>query len=153
MKGLRRFLKLSAAERSVFFRAIPLVAGVRLCLWVLPFRTLHERWALVLPRIASSGQRTRLTPERIVWLVAAASRFVPMAHCLTRAFAAQLLLARQGQLAKMHIGVRKQGASLDAHAWLEYEGVPLFESDAHLSGFTPFAPQIASPRNTAHPSK
>ena len=46
----------------------------------------------------------------------------------------------------MHIGVRKQGRSLDAHAWLEHEGRPLFEDDLHLNGFVPFAPAITTTR-------
>jgi hypothetical protein len=47
----------------------------------------------------------------------------------------------------MRIGVRKEGNSLNAHAWLECAGKPLFESDAHLNGFTPFATAITSPRS------
>jgi hypothetical protein len=71
--------------------------------------------------------------------VGVASRFIPGARCLARAMAAQLLLARAGHLADLRIGVRKDGNSLDAHAWLEFEGVPLFESDAHLKDFAPLA--------------
>jgi hypothetical protein len=36
----------------------------------------------------------------------------------------------------MQIGVRKDGDELDAHAWLEHEGLPLSESELHLSRFT-----------------
>lgn len=46
-----------------------------------------------------------------------------------------MLLARHGYSTQMHIGIRKDDGNLDAHAWLEYDGVPLMESDAHLNKF------------------
>ena len=147
MRRLRRFRNLTAAERSLLVRAFPLVAAVRLCLWVFPFRTLYRRWFSTLPQLARPGRQGGPSPERIVWLVAVASRCVPGAHCLPRAVTAQLLLAREGHLAEMRIGVRKQGDGLDAHAWLEYHGAPLWESDAQLNSFVPFDAAITSPRD------
>ncbi|MGI8704726.1 MAG: lasso peptide biosynthesis B2 protein [Sphingomicrobium sp.] len=145
VRRLPRFLNLPAAERSLLLRAIPLVAIVRLCLWAFPFRTLHRRWSSALPRLARPGYQGGPSPERIVWLVEVASRCVPGAHCLTRAVAAQLLLARAGHLAEIRIGVRKQGFDLDAHAWLDYEGTPLQEDIAQLDSFVTFESAIASP--------
>ena len=147
MRRLPRFLNLAAAEQRLLLRAVPLVAAVRLCLWFFPFRTLYRRWSSALPRLARPGRRGGPSPERIVWLVAVASRCVPGAHCLARAVAAQLLLARAGHLAEMRIGVRKQGDGLDAHAWLEYHGAPLRESDAQIESFVPFDAAITSPRD------
>jgi hypothetical protein len=139
MKHVRTFLKLTTAERGVLISAFALLAAVRLCLCIIPFRTLHRSWTSVPQRVARHSEGASLPPERIVWLVGVASRFIPGARCLARAMAAQLLLARAGHLADMRIGVRKDGNSLDAHAWLEYEGIPLFESDAHINGFAPLA--------------
>ncbi len=148
-----RLLQLTVVERGVLLQAITLVAVVRFSLWVFPFRTLHRSWSLILPGLARAGQRHIIPPKRIVWLVAVASRCVPGAHCLPRAVAAQLLLARAGHLAEMHIGVRKLGDSLDAHVWLEYDGVPLSENEVHLRRFTPFAPVIPPTRNTVRTSR
>jgi len=142
-----RLWRLAPAERRVFLRAVPLVAAVRLCLWIVPFGTLHKNWSSILARLARPTVRGGIRPERIVWLVAQASRCVPGSHCLPRALVAQLLLARSGYLAELQIGVRKAGDSLDAHAWLEHEGVPLFERDPHLNGFIPFAATISSARS------
>jgi hypothetical protein len=144
MKHVRTFLKLTAAERGVFLSALALLATVRLFLCIIPFRTLHRSWSSVPQCIARHSEGASLPPARIVWLVGVASRFIPGARCLARAIAAQLLLARAGHLADMRIGVRKEGNSLDAHAWLEYEGVPLFESDAHIKGFAPLAQSTRS---------
>jgi hypothetical protein len=145
MRRLRRVLNLPAAERSLLLRAVPLLAVVNLCLRIFPFRTLYRRWSSALPRLARPGRQGGPSPERIVQLVAAASRCVPGAHCLVRAVAAQLLLARAGHLAEMRIGVRKQGDGLDAHAWLEYQGTALREDKAQLDSFVPFETRITSP--------
>jgi len=80
--------------------------------------------------------------------VAVASRHLPHPRCLTRAVAAQLLLARAGYLAEIRIGVRKRGDKLDAHAWLEYQNAPLGEYNAALASFVAFDAAIASPRGT-----
>lgn len=145
MSRISQFLNLSAAERTILIMAVPLVAAIRLSLTIVPFPTLYRSWSAALPRLARTGNAVRASPERIVWLVAVASRWVPGAHCLTRAAAAQLLLARSGQFVEFRIGVRKDGDALKAHAWLEHDGVPILESKAELSGFTPFPPAIASP--------
>lgn len=147
MRRLRRLLNLAAAERSLLSRAVLLVTVVSLCLWVFPFRTLYRRWSSVLPRLARPGRQGGPSPERIVWLVAVASRCVPGTHCLARAVTAQLLLARGGHLAELRIGVRKQGNDLEAHAWLDYHGNPLRENKAQLDSFVPFEAAIASPRD------
>jgi hypothetical protein len=136
MKSVDRLLKLSAAELIVLIQAFGLLAAVRLSLWTVSFGTCRSGWALVLERVSKSPGVPSLPPQRIVWLTSVASRYVPGAHCLARCIAAQILLARQGYRAEMKIGVRKEGASLDAHAWLELGGAPLFESAAHLNRFT-----------------
>jgi hypothetical protein len=136
MKSLDRLLKLSAAERTVLIQAFGLLAAVRLSLLAVSFGTCRRGWASILERVSKSPGAASLPPQRIVWLTSVASRYVPGAHCLARCIAAQILLARQGHQAEMKIGVRKEGASLDAHAWLELGGAPLFESAAHLNRFT-----------------
>lgn len=145
-RHLRQLWALAPAERSILFRALPLVIMVRLALWVIPFSTLHRRWSSMLPGLVRPAQNTRLPAARIAWLVTVASRYVPRAHCLTRAVVAQYLLARAGYLTELHIGVRKDDGRLAAHAWLEHDGVALFEDQAHIGGFTPLGQAIASPR-------
>jgi hypothetical protein len=48
----------------------------------------------------------------------------------------------------MRFGVRKEGGSLDAHAWLEFDGIALLEDDTFLGNYTQLTPAILSPRNT-----
>lgn len=93
---------------------------IRSALWLLPFRIVHQRVAARAMRVGSSNTHPI---ERIVWSVEAASRRVPQASCLTQAFAAALLLARNGHAVALRVGVAKNDdGSLRAHAWVESDG-------------------------------
>lgn len=135
MTRLRQLLALKGAERRLLLLAFFVVLLVRLGLWVLPFGTFCRRWSSLVARMARPGRARPLPARKIVWLVTVASRYVPDAHCLTRSFAAHLLLARHGHQARLLIGVRKDDSRLDAHAWLEHEGAPLFERVEHLGRY------------------
>jgi hypothetical protein len=63
----------------------------------------------------------RFSAEKVAWAVELVSRYVP-ATCLSRALAAQVLLARRGYPVLLHFGAVKEGERFLAHAWLESEG-------------------------------
>lgn len=153
MRYLRHALALTAKERSVLLKAVPMLLAVRIALWVVPFRKIHRRWARMPAGRVKPAPANRLPPARITWLVTVASRVVPRAHCLTRSIVAQSLLAREGYLAEVRIGVRRTGDGLDAHAWLEHDGKPLFEDPGHLDTFSHFGTEPVSPRTLADPAK
>ena len=118
MRWLRRFVSLPAVERGLLLRAAFVVGAIRLALWLLPFRrVLHAVLGLERSgRLATS----RPTVGRLVWAIQVASRFVPVATCLTQALALQWLLMRSGHASRIHIGVKKgAGARFEAHAWVE----------------------------------
>ena len=70
-------------------------------------------------------------------MVNAAARFAPMpATCLPKSIVLQQLLRREGIETALRIGVRKAGAALDGHAWLEYRGVPVADSPSVHDSFT-----------------
>ncbi|MBC7597952.1 MAG: lasso peptide biosynthesis B2 protein [Polaromonas sp.] len=59
-----------------------------------------------------------------------AARHTPFpAACLTRSLLLGWLLQRQGVKSELRIGVRLTQGSLDAHAWVECEGIPV--NDRH----------------------
>jgi hypothetical protein len=131
----RKLLALPAADRWLLAQAALLVVAVRLGLWLLPFRIVrrlvsrrvdrHISWPFnaLLPRTGRGGRVVRATPERVTWAVNVVSQYVPAAACLTRALAAEALLAWHGYPAQLRIGVAKGAAGrLEAHAWLEHEG-------------------------------
>lgn len=124
MRLLRRFARLSGAEQRLLLRAAMLVALVRLALWVVPFRRLWlvTRKSELRPRLNAGAS----PPERIAWAVAAVSRYIPKATCLTQALAAKMLLQRAGHCASLRIGVAQEdGREFKAHAWVELEGKAL----------------------------
>ncbi len=61
--------------------------------------------------------------DRIAWSVRRTANMVPMATCLTRAQALQIMLARRGLPTDLVLGVARS-ASKDflAHAWIEKDG-------------------------------
>lgn len=101
--------------------ALPAVALTRLALWVLPSSTLVRA-----ARRLESGtvaRRPRVAVHDATWAIAAASRLVPRASCLTQALAGLLLLRRNGHDAQLCIGAgRDRRGEFRAHAWLEQGG-------------------------------
>lgn len=122
--NLRR--RVTLGELWLFAAALPVVATVRLALWVLPSRTILRivrRLALASPAEAT---HPRVPGSLIAWAVEAVSRRVPGATCLTQALAAKLLLRCFGQDAQLCLGVaRAPDGTFRAHAWLERSGRPV----------------------------
>lgn len=119
--SLARLRALHPAERRLLLLALFLLpaysAGLRL-------RGLRRarRWFRTLPAIAGA------TPAQAERMVALAVRRGPWrASCLPAALTLQRLLAAQGVEAELRLGVRKAGVSLEAHAWLEREGIPILD--------------------------
>ncbi len=74
--------------------------------------------------------------------IAARHHLYPM-HCVPRALALRSFLAEEGVLTELRFGVRKEGESLVAHAWIEYLGVPLGEVSGIGDLFAPLEPPQA----------
>ncbi|MCX7033180.1 MAG: lasso peptide biosynthesis B2 protein [Arenimonas sp.] len=67
--------------------------------------------------------------EAYAQLAAIAGRRGPVTTtCLRQALAVRTSLRRRGLDAQLKIGVKKNGETLDAHAWVELEGVALAQS-------------------------
>ena len=134
MRRLARLRALAPAERRLLIEAALAVAAVRVGLWLLPFRAMRragERLGSWGAGRRARGQATH-SPERIAWAVAVVSQYIPRASCLTRALAAEALLARRGYPAQLRIGVAKGlGGRLEAHAWLERDGQVLIGGAIH----------------------
>jgi hypothetical protein len=56
-------------------------------------------------------------------------------QCLVRSLVLQWLLARRDVAAQLRYGVRRDGAALIAHAWVEIDGVPVNDTPAGLQGY------------------
>lgn len=123
MSRLGRFKEISQVERFLLLRTWLLLWPVRLSLWLLPFATTRRLVAWASQRRAASQSRCQ-APERLVWAVQVAARYVPGASCLTQAMAAQILLTRNGHPADLRYGVANDAQEgFSAHAWVESNGV------------------------------
>jgi hypothetical protein len=136
------FRGLSPSERRLFFHAAALLPLTVLGLKLFGFR----RWHSVLQALEPVGSPSldeapgdRIRPVvRMVRL--AASRGLSNPTCLPRALVLSALLRREGIDARLCIGSRKHGEGLDAHAWVEYEGVAVGEDRDVQTRFRPFEP-------------
>ena len=140
MRKIRRFVSLTSRERQLFLHALALLSVIRLGLERLSFQNLR-RWLARLP-LNSRQSASPVAIETIVWAVEAASRLQPRGvKCLARALATQYLLAVNGYVAQLRIGVTKEASgNLEAHAWVEYQGKVIIGGLQHLSAFTPLPP-------------
>jgi hypothetical protein len=85
--------------------------------------------------------------ERIARAVSrAARRGVFRPSCLVRAVALHQMLQGRGLTgSSLRIGVRREGASLLAHAWVDYGGLVLGEEEWHVKRFEELA-RMGMPR-------
>lgn len=137
MNRLRNFMRLPSSDRHLLNSAALLLGAIVLGRWLFPFLTLQRLLGnLAAPR-TSRQEAEAASAARVVWAVATASRYVPGAStCLIRALAAQVLLARRGEVAHLRIGVARQEGRFQAHAWLESQGKVLF-GGSELGRYTP----------------
>lgn len=99
------------------------LGAVRLMLWLMPFKSLQQFLAHCGQRPTERPAAGAIQPERIVWAVEVAGRYIPRATCLPQALSAQALLKRAGFQTDLCIGVAREGESkLKGHAWLESRG-------------------------------
>lgn len=82
--------------------------------------------------------------ESVASQVAAAARLV-RARCLTRSLVLQTILRRRGLDARLRIGVRRDSGQHRAHAWVEWQGHPLCETDDVARRFLPLEPHQGTP--------
>ncbi len=130
---LRSFAGLPAPERWFVLRALGTLALVRVALRLLPFGTLRTLVDLLAkaPRVAPDASVARAVRRA----VDRAARTIPGSACLAQALTAELLVRRAGQGVRVSIGVAPNGKPLDAHAWVESEGVVVTGEIADLARY------------------
>jgi hypothetical protein len=140
MRRWRRLLDLNAAQRRTLFLALAALPVAGLGLRWLGLRRVQA----LLGATASGAAKRRGHAEETAWLLAVASRHGPYrAPCLPTALALQWLLRRQGIDADLRLGVRKAAGRLEAHAWLERDGLALPHTGAAGEPFAAFEKAIA----------
>ena len=166
MKQLHRLVKTGYKERKILLITSILIAAIRLGLWLLPFKRLlalldeishfsHSSQISVKgisvgqistrqisTRQASTRQIStrQISVRKIVWSVNSISHYIPgmKCKCLARALTTQVLMKRYGHTPKLQMGVAKTGeGKLEAHAWVEFQGIVIIGNLPDLSRFLP----------------
>ena len=126
MRKLRNLFRLTGGDRYLLAITFILLGVIRLGLRLLPFGNLLK----LLQKISNLNFYLPTLPEnqisisKIVWAVNVATRYMPgSAKCLARALTTQVLMNSYGYHPELRIGVAKgEGGTLEAHAWIEYQG-------------------------------
>lgn len=87
----------------------------------------------------------REAARSLACLVGIAAAHAPFrVTCLHRSLALRRLLRRRGIPCALRLGVRTSDRAFEAHAWVEFAGVPLHEDQTHVAQFRPLAGPLAS---------
>ncbi|HEX9763772.1 MAG TPA: lasso peptide biosynthesis B2 protein [Candidatus Acidoferrales bacterium] len=104
------------------------------CVWVIPAVEFNIRWRSPkswLPAVSDSAPppaspASSAAADRVAHLVDAVYRRLPFEPtCLTRSLALYRLLRARGIPCQLRIGLRKNQAALEGHAWTESGRTPL----------------------------
>jgi hypothetical protein len=121
---------------------LPLTAAA---LRVLSFARVQALLSSTLRRSAATGQSCAAdrvqAATRVVGL--AAERGLVRVGCLPHSLVLWWLLRRQGGDAVLRFGVRKAGAVIEAHAWVEHDGAALNDDNHVHERFAAFDRAIA----------
>lgn len=144
---LRRFSALERPAQSLFLRAILLLPLISLSLRWRGFRETRA----VLERFPSKANPEQDFAE-VSRSVALTAHIVNVADrhglihpsCLAKSLTLWRLLARQGIASELRIGIRKENEKMEAHAWVERDGVALNEPEEHHRHYAAFDAALSS---------
>lgn len=137
---LARTVRLPRAERRAVLGAAALLVVVTPALKVLSMK--RVRTALGPARRLRADDE--LSPRRLGELVERVAEAVPGAACLSTSLVGEVMLLRRGHPAVLHVGVRRRGPDLEAHAWLEADGAVVVGA-AEREGFQELWVSTAEP--------
>ena len=132
LKNLRRFRILDPPARNLFLRALMTLPVVSLSLKLRGFTKTRAALQRVLPASNSplDSDFVRVRAALAARMVNSADRHGPVhPTCLTKSLTLWWLLARQGIASDLRIGVRREQGKLEAHAWVERDGIALNEAE------------------------
>lgn len=143
----RRFSVLDREARKLFFRAAALLPFVGLSLRIRGYKKtqswlqkrLESRNVSTLAAAAAPGE---LVDKTCRMVRAAEHHGLTRATCLEESLALWYLLGRQNISSRIRIGVRRQAGKFEAHAWVEYEGAALNQSEELHRHYAPFASEF-----------
>ena len=126
----RTLSELSAAERSVLICALWLLPIVAIALRVKGLRFTQDLLVLVFRSRRSNSEPIESQISTTVRMVKTAAKYYqPWANCLKKSLVLWILLRDRGIMSEIRIGVERESTTFAAHAWVEYQGMVLNDSD------------------------
>jgi hypothetical protein len=123
----RSGFRLDARARAHAIRALGWLAVTRIALAVLPYATVRRAVTRIRPR---TNDQSGMTAHECTRAIDRATGVLSGSRCLARGVAAECLLRREGRRATLNYGVHFDDSRLlQAHAWLECEGVVVTGAD------------------------
>jgi hypothetical protein len=147
LESLRRFSALERPAQTLFLRALVTLPLIGLSLKLRGFEatraTLRKTVSQATPPLASDSVNKQIALS--AHMVNAADRH-GLVHpsCLVKSLTLWWLLGRQGITSQLRVGVRREGGTLEAHAWVEREGIALNEPEERHCHYAAFDAALAS---------
>jgi hypothetical protein len=147
LESLRRFSALERPAQMLFLRALAMLPLVSLSLRLRGFQPTRSTLQRTLARRTPQADPDSLKMKMALTahMVNAADRH-GLVHpsCLAKSLTLWWLLGRQGITSRLRIGIRKENDQLEAHAWVEREGVALNEPEERHHHYAAFDAALAS---------
>lgn len=147
LESLRRFSALERPVQRLFLRALVMLPLVGLSLKFRRFEATRSTLQKSLSHATQQTESNSLTKQIALTahMVNAADRH-GLVHpsCLIKSLVLWWLLGKQGITSQLRVGVRKEGGNLEAHAWVEREGIALNEPEEHHHHYAAFDAALAS---------
>lgn len=147
LEKLRRFSALEPPAQKLFLQALALLPAVSFSLRWQGFRATQEALQKLIPP-RPPEQNAEVVSARIALFThmvhAADQHSLVHPSCLAKSLTLWWLLGRQGITSRLRIGIRKQNGKLEAHAWVEREGIALNEPEERHRHYAAFDAAFAS---------
>ena len=131
-----RFVALPVYEQRLLVGLMAALPGIALLVrvrGVAGTAQLLERASGSAPRREADAADTHAAQRLAELASIAGRRGVFTATCLPQALLIEWILRRRGLSPELRVGVRKQADAIDAHAWVELDGVALGQTElAHV---------------------
>jgi Transglutaminase-like superfamily len=124
MKKIQKFWQLDLPDRYLLIKTFLLLNFIRIAFLFLKFPLLQKVLGKIGKSYLDKSVRPSISIDKIVWAVEVSTQLSPGgAKCLARALTLHTLMQQQGYDPILQIGVIKNPLeSLQAHAWVEYQG-------------------------------
>jgi hypothetical protein len=135
----RKLLKLSRPERNIFVEALLTLAVIGLMLRLFGFGLSAKFLDWIVGLGAGAGPLLTMGRiNRIAHLVNVAAYNLPRrANCLDRSVVLWWMLSRRGLITEVRFGARREANGLAAHAWVEFNGIVLNDSEDIAQEYVP----------------